>query len=117
MYIATIILVVLISILLVLVILMQDPKSGGVSSQFGGAANQMIGAKKSTDILEKITWSFAGVILAFSLLSNVFTERVGSDGMPNSVNQERAAEKRNVVPTPAPTPSPENAEQSPAAEE
>ncbi len=113
MYIATIILVVLISVLLVLVILMQDPKSGGISSQFGGAANQMIGAKKSTDILEKITWSFAGVILAFSLLSNVFTERMSSDGMPNSVNQEQAAEKRAVTPTP----KPENATEAPAVEE
>jgi preprotein translocase subunit SecG len=110
MYIAIIILVALISILLILVILMQDPKSGGISSQFGGAANQMIGAKKSTDILEKITWSFAAVILAFSLLSNVFTDRVGSNGLPNSVNQERASEKRTA---PVPNTQNPNTEQVP----
>ncbi len=110
MYIAIIILVVIIAALLVLVILMQDPKSGGISSQFGGVATNTIGAKKSTDLLEKVTWSFAGVILALSLLTNVFIERGNANGI-NSVNQERAAEKRTL--TPAPSPTPDNAEQVP----
>ncbi len=110
MYIAIIVLVVIIAALLVLVILMQDPKTGGVSSQFGGAATQMIGAKKTTDLLEKVTWSFAGVILALSLLTNVFIDRAGAKGI-NSVNQERASEKRTVAPKPSPTP--DNAEEIP----
>lgn len=111
MYIAIIILVVIIAVLLVLVILIQDPKSGGISSQFGGADKQMLGgAKKSTELIEKVTWSFAGVILVLSLLTNVFIDRNSANGT-NSVNQERASEKRTLTPTP--TPTPDNAEQIP----
>ena len=44
------ILIVVISILLVLVILVQNPKGGGLSSAFGGDSPQMLGGvKKTTD--------------------------------------------------------------------
>ena len=48
------------------VVLIQNPKGGGVDSTFGGqGANQMFGAAKSTDLIEKITWGLA--ILMFIL--------------------------------------------------
>lgn len=44
-------------ILLMAVVLIQNPKGGGIDSNFGGsAANQMFGAAKSTDFIEKLTW-------------------------------------------------------------
>ena len=44
-------------IILMAVVLIQNPKGGGVDSTFGGAsANQMFGAAKSTDFIEKLTW-------------------------------------------------------------
>jgi len=40
-----------------LVVLIQNPKGGGIDSTFGGSqANQMLGASRSTDMIEKITW-------------------------------------------------------------
>ena len=46
--------------LLMAVILIQNPKGGGVDSTFGGqGANQMFGAARSTDFIEKLTWGLA----------------------------------------------------------
>ena len=59
------------AILLVLVILAQNSKGGGLSSQFGGSgASNIIGVKKTGDLLEKLTWGFIVVIMALALTSN-----------------------------------------------
>ena len=66
------VLIIITSILLVLVVLVQNPKGGGLSSSFGGGAgNQIMGAKKTTDFLEKATWTLAIVLISLSLLSNL----------------------------------------------
>ena len=65
------ILMIITSVLLVLVVLVQNPKGGGLSSSFGGGAgNQIMGAKKTTDFLEKATWTLAIALISLSLLSN-----------------------------------------------
>ena len=65
------ILIIITSVLLVLVVLVQNPKGGGLSSSFGGGAgNQIMGAKKTTDFLEKTTWTLAIALISLSLLSN-----------------------------------------------
>ena len=47
-------------VLLMLVVLIQNPKGGGIDSTFGGqGANQMFGAAKSTDFIEKLIWGLA----------------------------------------------------------
>ena len=56
-------------LLLMGVILIQNPKGGGVDSTFGGgAANQMFGAAKSTDFIEKLTWYLAAILFALCIL-------------------------------------------------
>ena len=64
------ILIIFIAFLLVVVIMVQNPKGGGLSSTFGGGGNQIMGAKKTTDFLEKATWTLAIVLISLSLLSN-----------------------------------------------
>ena len=50
----------LVCVLLMGAVLIQNPKGGGIDSTFGGnASNQMFGAAKSTDFIEKITWGLA----------------------------------------------------------
>ena len=62
-----------ISVLLMVVVLIQNPKGGGLDSTFGGqSANQMVGASRSTDIVEKLTW---GLFIAIVLLC-VFTTKI-----------------------------------------
>ena len=74
------ILIIITSILLVLVVLVQNPKGGGLSSSFGGGAgNQIMGAKKTTDFLEKATWTLAIILISLSLLSNFTIPRENTE--------------------------------------
>lgn len=67
-----IILAIIVAVLLILIVLVQNSKGGGLSSQFGGSgAQQVIGVKKTTDLLEKVTWGFAIGLLALSLVSTM----------------------------------------------
>ena len=66
------ILIVIVAFLLVVVIMVQNPKGGGLSSSFGGGGTQQLGGvKKTTDFLDKSTWTLATILLALILLSNV----------------------------------------------
>ena len=74
------ILIIITSVLLVLIVLVQNPKGGGLSSSFGGGAgNQIMGAKKTTDFLEKATWTLAIILISLSLLSNFAIPRQGDE--------------------------------------
>ncbi|MDQ3392623.1 MAG: preprotein translocase subunit SecG [Bacteroidota bacterium] len=84
--------IIILSLLLVLVVLAQNSKGGGLSSQFGGAStSQLMGVKKTGDILEKVTWGFALGILALSLSTSAFINP--SSTGPSSPNVERAREQ------------------------
>lgn len=61
------ILIVIISVVLVLFVLVQNPKGGGLNSEFGSAV-QLGGAKRATDILEKGTWGLAIALALFCLI-------------------------------------------------
>tara|TARA_B100000508_G_scaffold141093_1_gene146554 strand:- start:63334 stop:63663 length:330 start_codon:yes stop_codon:yes gene_type:complete len=61
------VLIVIASVLLVLLVLMQNPKGGGLSTDFG-SAQQLGGVKQTTDFIEKATWSLAGVIAVLSIV-------------------------------------------------
>ena len=58
--------------------MVQNPKGGGLSSAFG-AGNQIMGARKTSDFLEKTTWSLAVVLVSLALLSNFTIPRVGAE--------------------------------------
>jgi preprotein translocase subunit SecG len=66
------ILIAFIGILLMIAVLIQNPKGGGVDSTFGGAqANQMFGAAKSSDFIEKLTWGLAAALFVLCLVAAV----------------------------------------------
>ena len=69
------ILIAIISIVLVLFVLVQNPKGGGLNSEFGSVA-QLGGAKRTTDILEKGTW---GLAIALALLCLVLVPTYKSE--------------------------------------
>ena len=72
--------------LLLLVILVQNPKGGGLASTFGDG-NQFMGVKKTSDFLEKSTWSLALVLVALTLLSNFAIER-GDGGSQSEIIEQ-----------------------------
>lgn len=79
-----IILIVLASVILGLIVLVQNPKGGGLAGNIAGFSNQFMGVKQTTDVLEKGTWIFAGVIGALCLLSSFFLS--GGGGSVNKVD-------------------------------
>ena len=64
-------LILFVCILLILVVMVQNPKGGGLSSSFGGGQSQIGGVKSTTDFLDKSTWVLAAIILILILISNV----------------------------------------------
>ena len=65
-------------LLLMGVILIQNPKGGGIDSTFGGAgANQMLGAAKSTDFIEKLTWGLAATLFILCVITAVVVTSAG----------------------------------------
>jgi preprotein translocase subunit SecG len=69
------ILIALICVMLVFIILIQNPKGGGVDSTFGGqSANQMFGAARSVDFIEKLTWGLAGALMALCIFASFFVK-------------------------------------------
>ena len=102
MYTAIIILILLVCFLLALVVLAQNPKGGGLSSQFGaGSAANLVGVKRTGDLLEKLTWGFAIGLIVLSLGTQMLNTSGG--GPVRSVNQQRALETRLPAPA-APAP-------------
>ena len=91
-----IIVAIIVAILLILIVLVQNSKGGGLSSQFGGSgANQVIGVKKTTDLLEKITWTLVIVLFVLSLSSNFLIDN-SSNTLPDNPNINRAVEQAPV---------------------
>ena len=67
------ILIMIVAFLLVVVIMVQNPKGGGISSSFGGGSGAQIGGvQKTSDFLDKSTWTLATIMLVLILFSNVF---------------------------------------------
>ncbi len=63
----------LVCILLMIVVLIQNPKGGGIDPTFGGnASNQLFGAARSTDFIEKLTWYLAGALFLLCIIIAVY---------------------------------------------
>jgi len=71
MYLFLTILVFLAAILLILIVLVQNSKGGGLASGFS-SSNQVMGVRKTTDFLEKATWTLAAVMCILSVASAGF---------------------------------------------
>ena len=100
-----IILAIIVAILLILIVLMQNSKGGGLSSQFGGSgAQQIIGVKKTSDLLEKTTWVFIVALIVFSLSSSLtLNDASRSVSNPNIDAAQQSAPPVNALPTPTDT--------------
>ena len=55
MYTLFVILVLIASVLMCLVVLIQESKGGGLASGFA-SGNQLMGVRKTTDVIERVTW-------------------------------------------------------------
>jgi preprotein translocase subunit SecG len=75
MYIFISVLILLVSILLGLIVLVQNPKGGGLAANFTGSTSQFMGVRQTADFLEKASWSLAIALLVLSLVSTTIVPR------------------------------------------
>ena len=107
------VLIIIASVILGFIVLIQNPKGGGLSGTFGGVGNQLMGVKQTTDVLEKGTWIFAAVVGILCVISPAFIPAEGGKQDNDLINnistspQQKQAAPANTAPlTPAQTTTP-----------
>ena len=113
MYTSIVILVVLASILMCLIVLIQESKGGGLAADYSNN-NQILGAPKTTNFIEKATWGLAAAMIVLSIISVAFLNNGSSN---ESVLQQNAIEQAATNPNNVPgmvQPSAETPAETPA---
>ena len=67
MYTLLLVLIIIAAVLMVGIVLIQESKGGGLASNFA-SYNQIGGVRKTTDFIEKMTWSLAAAMVVISVL-------------------------------------------------
>lgn len=99
------ILIILSSVILGFIVLVQNPKGGGLAGNVAGFSNQFMGVKQTNDVLEKGTWIFSIVIALLCVFSTFFmTSSSGNDNdFLNKINTNQGTTPpRQAVPQPTP---------------
>ena len=97
MYSLCVVLMVIAAVLMCLIVLIQNSKGGGLASSFS-SSNQIMGVRKTTDFLEKATWTLAALIVVICVAA-AYTlpkmgEVVGND--PISIETTAPAAETNL---------------------
>lgn len=95
-----VILAIIVCVLLVLIVLIQNPKGGGLSSGFAGS-NNIMGVQRTGDFLEKGTWVLAVSLMVLALMINVVVDKGGA-------NTQEGREIQEMINKPVAAPSPSN---------
>ncbi|MFZ9942868.1 MAG: preprotein translocase subunit SecG [Bacteroidia bacterium] len=106
MYTLITVLIIITCLLLALIVLVQNSKGGGLASGLG-SSNQIMGVRKTTDMLEKLTWGFGVALMVFCLFGTMMMPK-GGENQEDSKLLEQVS--NTAIPT-APAPAP----QAPAA--
>lgn len=107
MYIFISILVLVISVLLGLIVLVQNPKGGGLAANFTGSGSQFMGVRQTADFLEKATWSLSIALLVLSLTATMIiprgTDNIGSQDseLIDQINNVNTSAPIDFQPLPA----------------
>ena len=89
MYSVIVILMVVAAVLMCFIVLIHESKGGGLASGFA-SSNQIMGVRKTTDFIEKATWTLAIALVVFSVASAYF--------VPSPESQKSVVLKDNVMP-------------------
>ena len=95
MYSLCVVLMVIAAVLMCLIVLIQNSKGGGLASSFS-SSNQIMGVRKTTDLLEKTTWGLIACIAVLSILSAFAIKKAPASH--DSIMLESATEQQMVNP-------------------
>jgi preprotein translocase subunit SecG len=119
MYVFVTILIIVVCVLLCAVVLIQNPKGGGLSASFGGVGQQLLGAKRSTDVVEKLTWGLAFALIFLCLSTTLFVGKktaAKKEALPKSEIEQMQTAKPGQFPQQSNTPPAGNS-QAPAPQQ
>ena len=85
------VIIILASLLLGFIILIQNSKGGGLASNFAGQ-NQVLGVKRTTDFLEKATWTIAAVIMVLCMTIAIIVRNEAKSLRPPIQDTEQTEE-------------------------
>jgi preprotein translocase subunit SecG len=104
------VLITIVCALLIIVIMVQNPKGGGLSSSFGGS-QQLGGVQKTTDFLDKSTWTLGIILIALILFSSLaFNQNENSFLIDKDAPVSTPQEMPSETPATEQVPVEENAE-------
>lgn len=96
------VLIVLISVVLAFFVLVQSPKGGGLTGNFGTLSTQVMGVKQSSDVMERGTWTTMGLIAALCIVSIMFVARpAASNDGTGKQKQTTGGTQKQAAPAPA----------------
>ena len=95
MYTLFVILIVIAAIMMIAIVLIQESKGGGLSTGFAGG-NAVLGVRKTTDFIEKATWTLAGAMVVLSVICAYVATTALSE---QSVIEKAATEQSATNPT------------------
>ena len=97
-------LIVLISVLLILLVLIQKPKGGGLAQGFS-STNQIMGVKRTSDVVERGTWILSLSLLTLALLINLWIPRWEEVEQGAATRLEEKVLEAPATPAPSGAPS------------
>lgn len=90
-YTLLVVLICLVALLMIFIVLIQESKGGGLSSNFS-SSNQIMGVKKTTDVVEKATWGLAIAMVVISVLCAYTSPKAaGEESVAGSATTEQTA--------------------------
>mgnify|MGYP002515895901 FL=1 len=108
MYTLFVVLIVLVALLMIFIVLIQESKGGGLASNFS-SSNSIMGVRKTTDVVEKLTWGLAAAMVVLSVAcayvaptatgessvmeNSATTEQTALPAMPGASNNAAGAQK------------------------
>lgn len=97
MYTLFVILIVIASLLMIGIVLIQESKGGGLSSNFS-STNSIMGVRKTTDIVEKGTWGLVAFIVLISIASAYVVPKATTDEsvIEHAASQGQATNPNNL---------------------
>ena len=97
------ILIVIVCVILGLIVLVQNPKGGGLSGTIAGFNSQFMGVKQTTDVLEKGTWIFASALAILCIVSVLFISNVSNSGNDNMMKKLNTSQQGQTAPQQTPS--------------
>ena len=111
-YFLLVILIVIIALLMIGIVLIQESKGGGLASNFA-SSNSIKGVRKTTDFIEKATWSLAISMVVVSIVCVVEQAATESSKTnPNNLPNFGASQQKQAAP--ANKPATQNSAEKPA---